>query len=402
MIISATFSKPSKLCKEKFEKEYLKVSVKINSAASSKQYFAEFFTEKQTFHQHFTEDELNKFIDENAGITFKNVIIKSESEEITILSNKKGKITKISKPVKNPQFNNSAQRILTNSTKNVFQNGQRIKNYIIQEGNPIPFLVFLGVMTDSGKVISSKYDKFRQINRFLEFIDDVEPILRKKIFKDEKQIRPLRICDFGSGKSYLTFAVHYYFTEIKNIEVEITGLDLKKDVIEYCNKTAQTLNCKGLKFEVGNISDYDKEFPDLIITLHACDTATDFALEYAVKRNCSVILSVPCCQHEINIQLDKNLKEWKKNNSVPEEFEPLLKYGLIKERFSALVTDSLRCEYLENSGYSVQALEFIDAENTPKNLLIRAVKKENFTKQENKKFTIEEKLNISPMIKNLI
>lgn len=280
-------------------------------------------------------------------------------------------------------------------------NGQKAKNYIIPEGKIVPFLVYLGVMTDSGKIISSKYDKFRQINRFLEFVDDVYSVLQKKV---QNESRPLRICDFGCGKSYLTFALHYYFTEIKNIPVEITGLDLKKDVIDFCNKTAQSLNCAGLKFELGNISDYDYEkSPDLVITLHACDTATDFALDYAIKKNCSVILSVPCCQHEINSQLDENLKSWKKSDSVPEEFAPLLKYGIIKERLSALITDSLRCEYLESKGYSVQVLEFIDIENTPKNLLIRAVKKENAQNYDLKNAeSLENRLKIVPTIKKLI
>ena len=173
--------------------------------------------------------------------------------------------------------------------------------------------------------------------------------------------------DFGCGKSYLTFAVHYFLTEIKKIDVEIIGLDLKKDVIDYCNKITQELGLKGLSFDTGNIADYSyKNAPDIVITLHACDTATDFALDYAVKHNCKAILSVPCCQHEINQQLNKN--------NVPDEFRPLLKYGIIKERFATLVTDALRAEYLEFCGYNVQMLEFIDMEHTPKNILIRAVR----------------------------
>ncbi len=392
MVISATFSKPTNLVEQKFGQNFLRAKIKINSSNSAKQYSLEFFTQKQAFHKQLSESEVENFIQENAGKTFKNALIKTETQEITIISNKKGKITRLERPLVEQKNNSSAMRII---------NGQKTKNYIIPEGKIVPFLVYLGVMTDSGKIISSKYDKFRQINRFLEFVDDVYSVLQKKV---QNEGRPLRICDFGCGKSYLTFALHYYFTEIKNIPVEITGLDLKKDVIDFCNKTAQSLNCAGLKFELGNISDYDYEkSPDLVITLHACDTATDFALDYAIKKNCSVILSVPCCQHEINLQLDENLKSWKKSDSVPEEFAPLLKYGIIKERLSALITDSLRCEYLESKGYSVQVLEFIDIENTPKNLLIRAVKKENAQNYDLKNAEIlENRLKIVPTIKKLI
>lgn len=416
MIISASFSKPTKLCEEKFSKKYLRAKAKLNSSQSSKEYSIEFFTETQTFHAHFSSEELDTFIEENAGITFKNCLIKTESKEITILANKKGKITRLEKMISQNQDEpsifssknkNSALKNIINSEKTkLLTNGQKTKNYIIKEGKPVPFLVHLGVMTDSGKIISSRYDKFRQINRFLEFIDDIFPVLKKNIFTDEKQSRPLKICDFGCGKSYLTFAVHYYFTQIKKINVEITGLDLKKDVIEFCNKTAGILNCEGLKFSYGNISDYDQnEEPDLVITLHACDTATDFALDYAVKKNATAILSVPCCQHEINAQLDENLKKWKKSSLIPEEFKELLKFGLIKEKFSALLTDALRAKYLEQKGFQVQVLEFTDDSATPKNILIRAVKKtekpEILQKSESKD-SIENRLNIFPTLQKLL
>lgn len=208
----------------------------------------------------------------------------------------------------------------------------------------------------------------------------------------------IRIVDFGSGKSYLTFAVHYFLTEIKNLKAEIVGLDLKKDVIDYCAGIAERLNLENISFSVGNISDYKNEkSPDIIITLHACDTATDFAIDYAVKNNAKAILSVPCCQHEINRQLDENLKKWKKSSSVPELFAPILKYGIAKERFSAVLTDVLRCEVLEDFGYSVNLMEFIDMENTPKNLLIRAVKI-----RESKKSGAEEKDKFSGSGKQMI
>lgn len=359
MIISATFSKPTKLCQEKFNRNYLRIRIKLNtSSQSQKKYAVEYFTEKQAFHSQMEESEIESFIKENAGITFKNCVYKTQTEEVTILANKKGEITKLAKKLKNDAIITKAKSL----------SGNRIKNYLLPEGTPIPFLVHLGIMTAEGKVISSKYDKFRQINRFLEFVNDILPSVMKNIFANEEQTRPLRIADFGCGKSYLTFAVHYYLTQVKKINAEIIGLDLKEEVIEYCNKTAKLLNCQGLRFDTGNIAEYNyQNSPDIVITLHACDTATDYALDYAIKNNCSAILSVPCCQHEINNQLNKN-------KNIPEEFVPLTKYGLIKERFASLVTDALRAEYLEQAGYSVQILEFIDMEHTPKNILIRAVK----------------------------
>ena len=342
----------------------------------------EAFTEKQAFHEQKTEEELTSFIDEHAGKSFKNCVIRTESEEITYLSNKKGHITRLVKKIENKT-----------AVKAITWNKQ--KNYLIPEGNPVPFMVLLGLMTPDGKVIKAKYDKFRQINRFLEFINDILPEVQK-LKKSLSDGSPIKITDFGCGKSYLTFAIHYYLTEILGLNCEIIGLDLKKDVIDYCNKITKELNLKGLKFDTGNIADYEyKEEADIIITLHACDTATDFALDYAIKNNCKAILSVPCCQHEINSQLNKN--------TVPEEFKPLLKYGIIKERFASLVTDTLRAEYLENSGYNVQLLEFIDMEHTPKNILIRAVKKaqKNTSQKENDQ-ELEKALNINPALKKLL
>lgn len=378
MILSATFSKPVKNISERLGEEYTRIKIKLSSSSVSAKndavYFAEFFTEKQVFHKRFSASSLDDFLRENAGKTFKACLVRTESEEIQILANKKGKISRIAKKIKvaetdeNPDDSgNSSFRTDIKKRFLQYENNSsdtKKKNYILPEGQPVPFLVHLGIMTAEGKVISSKYDKFRQINRFLEFIDDIIDDVSEKC--DSK----LRILDFGSGKSYLTFAVQYFLTEIKKIDAEIFGLDLKKDVIEYCNSLTQKLNIKNLTFAVGDIASFGEEkSPDIIITLHACDTATDFALDYAIRRNAKAILSVPCCQHEINSQLKKS--------SVPEDspFAPLLKYGLIKERFSALVTDALRAEFLESHGYKTQILEFIEESNTPKNLLIRAVKK---------------------------
>ena len=372
MLLSVTFSKPVKNISEILGEDYIRVKIKLLTASLSaiknENYFAEFYTQKQVSHKKMSEAELKDFIASHAGTTFKNCIQRTESEEITVLANKKGKITELRKKIK--EKSPSAVEAVNKS-----------KKYLLSEGRPVPFLVHLGVMTAEGKVISSKYDKFRQINRFLEMLDDVlDDVLRLR--ESEKnpvsENSPLNIVDFGSGKSYLTFAVQYYLTEIKNIPCAIFGLDLKKDVISYCNTLAQKLGLKNLSFAVGDIASFGEEkHPDIIVTLHACDTATDYALDYAIRQNAKAILSVPCCQHEINSQLSEK--------SLPKDspFVPLLKYGLIKERFSALVTDAVRAEILEQKGYRVQILEFIEESATPKNLLIRAVlsgnKKFNFS-----------------------
>ena len=231
----------------------------------------------------------------------------------------------------------------------------RVKRYILPQGTPVPFLVDLGVMTGEGRVHEAAYDKYRQINRFLEFIEDILP----KLPKD----RELTIVDFGCGKSYLTFAMYYFLRELRGYQVKIVGLDLKADVIEHCGRLAEKYGYDGLQFLQGDIAGYEGlDRVDMVVTLHACDTATDFALAKAVQWNAQVILSVPCCQHELNRKIKNDL------------LSPVLKYGILKERMSALLTDGIRAELLESKGYSVQILEFIDMEHTPKNLLIRAVR----------------------------
>ena len=284
----------------------------------------------------------------------------------------------------------------------------KTKNYILKEGIPVPFLVELGVMTKEGKIHNQKYDKFRQINRFLEFVDDILPeILKPVSSKEEGQTRPLEITDFGCGKSYLTFALYHYLVVLKGLKANIKGLDLKKDVINHCNDLAKKCGYENLIFSTGDIAEYrdakkDSLEPlDLVITLHACDTATDYALAYAVEHKAKSILSVPCCQHEINSQL-------KKQNSM-ELLNPLLKHGIIKERFSALVTDVLRVEALESVGYKTQLLEFIDMENTPKNLMIRGVLKDfstSFPQPENQLSkdgkALKNALNVKQTLLNLL
>lgn len=229
----------------------------------------------------------------------------------------------------------------------------RKKQYLLDAEKPHPFLIRLGVQTEDGKVKKQKFDKFKQINRFLEFIDDS----LKHLPKD----RQIRILDFGSGKSYLTFALYHYLKVEKGLDIRVTGLDLKKEVIEECNRIAEDLNYDDLEFLVGDINDYnDEQSIDMVVTLHACDVATDMALARAVRWGAKVILSVPCCQHELNRQLQSP------------QLNVMLNHGIIKERFAAIATDSIRAQILELVGYEAQLLEFIDLENTPKNILIRA------------------------------
>lgn len=374
MLISVTFSKPTSSVLQNLGKPYKRIKIKTGSSSSGASFYAEFFTDTQVFHKTFSKEELDSFIEQNAGINFKSCIKKFSDKEVTLLANKKGKISVLEKKLSPAKMNylpalSSQDSLLKNNLTH-----NRIKNYIIPEGTPVPFLIRLGVMTPEGKIVNSKYDKFKQINRFLEYINDILPsVLEQKKCEDY----PLQIADFGCGKSYLTFAVHYYLTQIKKIDCKIIGLDLKEDVIEYCNSLAKEFDCSGLIFKTGDISKYsdsEKEHnPDIVITLHACDTATDYALKYAVLKNAKAILSVPCCQHEINMQLEQNKRELE--NTDAEIFKPLLKYGLIRERVSALITDSLRAEYLESAGYKVDVMEFIDMSHTPKNILLRAVRK---------------------------
>ena len=367
MILSVTLSKPVNNIEETLGKPYTKIKIRAVNTAEGASYAAEMFTKTQVFHKKFSETELEDFLAANTGVTFKNCVKRTESEEITLLTNKKGKVTELKKKLDTSIKTAAPLKVLPQAKK---------KNYLLPEGTPVPFLVLLGIMNDEGKVISSRYDKFRQINRFLEFIDDILPEFADKTEAGE----PIRIADFGCGKSYLTFAVHYFLTEVRHLPCEIEGLDLKEEVINYCNDMAKKLNLKNLIFHTGNIADYSgKQNPDIVITLHACDTATDYALKYAVERGARAILSVPCCQHQVNTQLQNRGKAGGATGQVPSEFEPLLKWGIIREKFSSLVTDALRGEWLEQQGYKVQMLEFIDMEHTPKNILIRAVKKNGGT-----------------------
>lgn len=378
MILSVTFSKPTAQVESVLGKPYTKIRIRLRN--NSDVYEAELFTEKQSFQKTMTVSEVEDFVSKNAGTLFKNVTEKTESEEITVLANRHGEIKTLRKKISGPANSadgsaNSADglpdstpfaRTAGVSMKQLSSFGKK-KNYIIAEGTPVPFLVRLGVMTKDGKVITSKYDKFRQINRFLEFIRDVLPEFDLTQMTED---RPLRISDFGCGKSYLSFAIYYFLNKIMNIPVEITGIDLKEDVIKNCSALAEELNFSGMHFVCGDVALFkEQKSPDIMITLHACDTATDYALKYAIDSGSKVILSVPCCQHEINLQLEK------KSFADENPYASIMRYGLLRERFAALATDALRAEFLEQSGYGVQVLEFIDMEHTPKNILLRAVKK---------------------------
>jgi len=247
----------------------------------------------------------------------------------------------------------------------------------------VPFLRDLGVMTEEGKIVRTKFDKFRQINRFLEFIEDILPQLDKG--------REVTILDFGCGKSYLTFAMYYYLHELKQYDIRIIGLDLKTEVIRNCNELSKKYGYEKLTFLEGDIADYEGvDRVDMVVTLHACDTATDYALAKAVGWHAKVILSVPCCQHEINGQIENDV------------LKPILKHGLLKERFSAIVTDALRAEYLEREGYEVQVLEFIDMEHTPKNILIRAIDTGKKGKNSKRIKDCEVFLNVEPTLGRLL
>ncbi len=401
MIISAVFSKPSKHSTPgqpsqemtvPLDRPYIKIRIrKIPQAVKSRApYQGEFFTEKQCFTKNMSEKDVEEFIEGHAGTSFKNCTVTTESEEKTILANKKGQVRTIIKKTENRNSLNSIQPV------------QKKKKYIIEEGTAIPFMEELGVFTREGRIVAKRYDKFRQINRFLEFIDDILDDVRNIATGGTEftEARPLRIIDFGSGKSYLTFAVYYFLGELRHIPVQITGLDLKEDVIRNCQALAEKSGYENLSFKIGDIAEYEgSQKPDIIITLHACDTATDYALDYAVKRGAAAILSVPCCQHEINSQIGKS-------TVGPEDaLAPIMKYGILRERFAALATDAIRAELLEGSGYSVQLLEFIDMEGTPKNLLIRAVLKKgerNMNSPCKKKSPLLEHLNVHQTLDKIL
>jgi SAM-dependent methyltransferase len=295
----------------------------------------------KVFHENVPAEQVKEHL-QSTMERYKQALFKTSDADVQVLVNKKGQLSLLTR---------------TQDTKREAtpQQHNRNKTYVLPDGEPVPFLISLGVMSAEGRVVKAKYDKFRQINRFLEMVSDVIPDLPRG--------KPLTIVDFGCGKSYLTFALYHLLAIKEQLPVRIIGLDLKQDVIETCSKLAQELGWNNLSFTVGDIAKFEGHTSvDMVVTLHACDTATDAALLKAIGWEASVILSVPCCQHELFRQISQPM------------LKPLLKHGILKERFSALVTDAIRANLLELAGYRTQLLEFIDLEHTPKNILIRAVK----------------------------
>ena len=324
--------------KRKKSIEYKKVTMRPVSIKGEYMYQAEFHYDKKVTHENIPYFEGVDFAKEIIARDFKQINILTESEDIQILASKPD----------NPRI---TARPADRGPANLSHNRQ--KQYLLEEGTPYDFLVQLGVMTEDGKVKKHHYDKFRQINRFLEIADNC--------FSDLPSDGTLRIIDFGCGKSYLTFALYYYLKLKRDRDVEIIGLDLKEDVIAFCNDTARKLGYDKLKFLVGDIADYDCEGADMVVTLHACDTATDYALINAVRWGSRVILSVPCCQHELFSQIHEPVND------------PMLKHGIIKDKFTELLTDALRGLKLEAAGYEVNMIEFTSLEHTSKNIMIKAV-----------------------------
>ncbi|CEN27030.1 class I SAM-dependent methyltransferase [Paraclostridium sordellii] len=352
--------------------EYNKINIELKEKNNTEYYQVEKYTDKQVFHENIEKNMLNEKMLEFIDGKYKQVGAWSQEYTYDLKISKKGKVF--------------LGRKKSDNSKLVNKSHNREKNYILKEGMIIQPLIDLGVFTKDGKVVNSKYDKYKQINRFIEIIDDE---IKKNNDKE------LTILDFGCGKSYLTFVLYYYFVEIKKINVKMIGLDLKADVIKKCNEIAKKYNYKNLHFELGDINGYKyTDNVDMVITLHACDTATDYALYNAIKWNAKMIFSVPCCQHEFNSQMKS------------EDLSILTRYGIIKERVAALMTDAVRGNLLEAIGYKTQLLEFIDIAHSPKNILIRASKsKISREKKESSLMEVDnimKEFNLEPTLFNLL
>lgn len=358
--------------KVKKDEKYNKIAINLKENNKNKFYQIEKFTDKQVFHENIKINEISDKVSELIFGNYKQMTAWSNNEIFDLKISKKGKIFLGKKK--------------NDNSKIVAKGHNKEKNYILKEGMIIEPLIDLGVFTKEGKVVNSKYDKYKQINRFIEIIDDE---IKKNDYKE------LTILDFGCGKSYLTFVLYYYFVKIKNINVKMIGLDLKEDVIKKCNDIAKRYNYENLHFELGDINGFKyNNKVDMVITLHACDTATDYALYNAIKWNSKMIFSVPCCQHEFNSQMKAN------------ELSILTKYGIVQERVAALMTDSVRANLLECVGYKTQLLEFIYIAHSPKNILIRA-SKNNISKEKKEKSLNEvnnliRTFNFNPTLYNLL
>ncbi|MCR1825129.1 class I SAM-dependent methyltransferase, partial [Terrisporobacter muris] len=352
--------------------KYNKIVFQLKEKNDKEYYQVEKFTDKQVFHENIEKKDLNDRVLEYMKENFKQLNAWSGNTNYDVKISKKGKVFLSKKK--------------SNNENMVIKGHNKEKNYILKEGMIIQPLIDLGIFTKEGKVVNSKYDKYKQINRFIEIIDDE---IKKNNYEE------LTILDFGCGKSYLTFVLYYYFVEIKKINVKMIGLDLKEDVIKKCNEIAKKYKFDNLHFELGDINGFKyNNKVDMVITLHACDTATDYALYNAIKWNAKMIFSVPCCQHEFNHQMKA------------ENLDILNKYGIIQERVAALMTDSVRGNLLECVGYKTQLLEFIDISHSPKNILIRA-SKSNLSKIKKEKSlqqvkALMKEFNFDPTLYNLL
>ena len=322
-------------------------------------YQVERFTEKQVFHENISLPDLEKTVLQWFPDVYGQMNVFEQRGQSDFKVTKKGKLLSnhvaASTLARKDNPADGSHAVIRPEGEQLLGHNRK-KHYLLEEGQVIPPLVDLGIFTKDGKIVRSMYDKYKQINRFLEMVEDV--------VKDYPNREHMHIIDFGCGKSYLTFILYYYLTELKGYQVHMTGLDLKEDVIQTCNETAKKYHYENLHFELGDINGYQTTEPvDMVVTLHACDTATDYALYNAIQWNAGIILSVPCCQKEINRQI------------TSEDLSILTRYGIVKERMSALITDAVRANVLEYCGYKTQLLEFVDFASSPKNILIRAVKR---------------------------
>lgn len=373
--IKGIFSNPTK------ESSYKKINLK--PVQIKEEFFIQFesFVNNKAFHKNENLIDSFKILDEIID-TFKQILIVTSNQEIQILQNKKGFSIK--------------RKNTESKTLELSHNKQ--KNYILQDNTPIPFLIRLGVMSEAGKVSKEKFNKFRQINRYLEFIEDTLKELQEKKLVGNS----MKIIDFGCGKSYLTFALYHYLKNIKNLDIDVIGLDLKEDVINHCNTIAKDLNFNNLQFLKGDIKDFDifKDV-DLIFSLHACNNATDYSILKGLELGAKAILAVPCCQSEINQKIDKS-----STTQLNGVLSPFGNHGILQERFSSLATDALRALSLELCGYNTKVMEFIDMEHTPKNILIKAIlgspSKEKLEEKRKEYDKYLEFLGVNPLLDSLL
>lgn len=331
--------------KKKKDIEYSKITARPFASKKGLMWQLEKYKNNQVFHENMSENDFFSWLTEQASALFKQCCLTAEGTTVHYTL-----------------FDDKIKRKVTGNAVTVaVQSHNKEKEYILRQGENIPALVDLGVFSSDFKIIKSKYDKYKQINRFIEIVDDAF----RKLGKDS-----ITILDFGCGKSYLTFIIYHYFTVIRGVKATVIGYDLKEDVVRHCNETAEKYGYDSLKFYVNDVTKgelFDGDV-DMVITLHACDIATDFALHHAISHRVPHIFSVPCCQHEIN-----------KSIQTGGDFDILLSHGLIKERFSALLTDSIRARILEKCGYETDVIEFVDFAHSPKNLMLRCRLKKPLT-----------------------